>query len=369
MSATTLPGRRTTAGHVIGGCSGCGIGIGLSTSDAGGRDVDVVCPGCALIVRLTMVAGTLTTDVCDGRCMGAIGPACSCTCGGANHGAGWITRILPTYVPVPGQPLRVEMPAAPAEVARRAAVRHARTVADRQARAAAKTAAVAERRAAQIAEHPYLATLMTARFADEGDFVADMRARVDAGDELSPRQLAACERVVSATLARDVRDAERAAADDAARAAGVHVPTGRVTFTGVIVSVKVHTDGYGYHSRTTEKAIVKTGDGWRVWGTLPAAMRPSEYSRDSLQQWRDGLRGQTVTLTAQVEPSKDDPLFGFFKRARVVDAPAAPAPAATPAPAGPLCGRCGFHHAEPCTMPTHTPAPAPTAFLSGWATL
>lgn len=33
------------------------------------------------------VEGTYNPDrACDGRCMGAVGPICSCSCGGENHG-------------------------------------------------------------------------------------------------------------------------------------------------------------------------------------------------------------------------------------------------------------------------------------------
>lgn len=33
------------------------------------------------------VDGTYNPDrTCDARCMGAVGPACSCSCGGENHG-------------------------------------------------------------------------------------------------------------------------------------------------------------------------------------------------------------------------------------------------------------------------------------------
>lgn len=40
------------------------------------------------VYPLKMIRGRYSPDrVCDARCMGATGPACSCQCGGANHGA------------------------------------------------------------------------------------------------------------------------------------------------------------------------------------------------------------------------------------------------------------------------------------------
>ena len=37
------------------------------------------------------------TRACDARCMGARGPSCSCSCGGANHGAGFVAGA---YAPI-----------------------------------------------------------------------------------------------------------------------------------------------------------------------------------------------------------------------------------------------------------------------------
>lgn len=37
------------------------------------------------------VQGTYSESrLCDPRCTGAIGPNCSCQCGGANHGCAWL---------------------------------------------------------------------------------------------------------------------------------------------------------------------------------------------------------------------------------------------------------------------------------------
>lgn len=47
------------------------------------------CPHCDTTVTVVRVKGVYVADkTCDDRCMGAIGPSCSCSCGGQNHGGG-----------------------------------------------------------------------------------------------------------------------------------------------------------------------------------------------------------------------------------------------------------------------------------------
>lgn len=36
---------------------------------------------------------TPSQHVCNAKCMGAIGPSCECSCGGKNHGAGFIPSM------------------------------------------------------------------------------------------------------------------------------------------------------------------------------------------------------------------------------------------------------------------------------------
>lgn len=48
------------------------------------------CPTCNTLVEVTAIQGTYNeTKVCNGKCMGATGPACDCSCGGENHGSHW----------------------------------------------------------------------------------------------------------------------------------------------------------------------------------------------------------------------------------------------------------------------------------------
>lgn len=48
---------------------------------------DLPCPTCKRERSADPVKGRVTGTKCGPRCTGAVGPACDCQCGGANHGA------------------------------------------------------------------------------------------------------------------------------------------------------------------------------------------------------------------------------------------------------------------------------------------
>jgi hypothetical protein len=57
--------------------------------------------------------------------------------------------------------------------------------------------------------------------------------------------------------------------------------------------------------------LVKHKDGWKAWGSLPAALSEAK-------------RGDVVSFEAKIKPSDDDAKFGFFARptkAKVLVAP------------------------------------------------
>jgi hypothetical protein len=91
---------------------------------------------------------------------------------------------------------------------------------------------------------------------------------------------------------RAVVEAQRAA--EAALAADC--PEGKVTVKGEVVSTKIQDGFYGKQL----KMLVKDESGYKVWGSVPAAL--------------DVERGTRVVFVATIERSKDDPKFGFFKR-------------------------------------------------------
>lgn len=89
-------------------------------------------------------------------------------------------------------------------------------------------------------------------------------------------------------------------------AAAAPCPTGRVVITGTVLKVKEFASAFGSrYSRYAEpatvyKIIVKDDSGFRVYGTRPSGIQAE--------------RGDRLTFTATVEPSKDDAKFGFYKR-------------------------------------------------------
>lgn len=74
-------------------------------------------------------------------------------------------------------------------------------------------------------------------------------------------------------------------------------PTGRVTIVGEIISLKeVHTD-WG----PSTKAVIAVEPGWRLYVTLPGAIDHA-------------VRGDVVSMSVDVTPSRDDVTFAFGKR-------------------------------------------------------
>lgn len=89
---------------------------------------------------------------------------------------------------------------------------------------------------------------------------------------------------------------ERAAQWAAEKEAAAPCPTGRVTVTGKVIKTRDEEGPYGH----SVKMLVKAEAGYMVWATAPGA-----YTIE---------RGDTVTFTATLSPSNDDPKFGFGSR-------------------------------------------------------
>lgn len=83
-----------------------------------------------------------------------------------------------------------------------------------------------------------------------------------------------------------------------AEAAPIPVNGQRITVTGEVLTLREQESQYG----VTLKALVRTEAGWKVWGTMPKALR----GKASV--------GDTIRFDAKVEPSRDDATFGFFNR-------------------------------------------------------
>lgn len=167
-----------------------------------------------------------------------------------------------------------------------------RKVSDLRANAKAKreNMKAAARADAYLEANPTVADAFTLR--ERSGFLADVWSNLRRYGSLTDAQEEAVVRV-----AGSIREA------DARREAEKNLPVvpvieGRVTVTGTVLTTKVQNSIYG----ETLKMLVRDDRGFKVWGTVPAALAG------------EGLKGARVTFTATVERSRDDEAFGFYKR-------------------------------------------------------
>ena len=158
-----------------------------------------------------------------------------------------------------------------------------------------------------LADHPGLHRSLTTDNVTTRDIARKLALR----GSLSERQVSYVH-----SLARQV---ERAAEWKAQEQQLLDVPIsiGRVELTGRILTTKLKESDWG----TSLKMMVMVetaGGNFKVWGSVPRAIEESTV---------DELRGQQIRFTAMVEPSRQDPKFGFFKRptkASIIEAQEAP---------------------------------------------
>lgn len=162
----------------------------------------------------------------------------------------------------------------------RKALRNEKERAARVAKAEAERAEAATKRAAFLAEHEGLADALAAL---PGDFGVSLRVALADRGSLTDNQVAAAYRV---------------AAEVADRGEAAPVVEGRGTVTGTVRSVKVAYTDFG----DTLKMIVEDDRGFRVYGTVPAAIAD------------DVETGSRVEFVARTVASDDDKTFGFFSR-------------------------------------------------------
>lgn len=122
--------------------------------------------------------------------------------------------------------------------------------------------------------------------------IVDIVGKLVRYGSVSEKSLAYVGRMLEAIKGRAAKEEAKAAE----QAAALDCPKGRVTVRGTVLSTKVVYSDFG----STEKMLVKTAEGWKVWGTVPGHLAVD--------------KGYEVTFSAQVEPSKDDPKFGFYSR-------------------------------------------------------
>jgi len=129
------------------------------------------------------------------------------------------------------------------------------------------------------------------------EVIRDMVGKLIAYGDLSDKQFAFMAKLVKDIENRPAIEAARQAESDAANP--VPVTDKRIRITGEILSVKWKDTAYG----TMLKMLVRSDDGFKVYGTVPAGLDVGEDSK-----------GTRVAFDAKIQPSRDDPKFGFFNR-------------------------------------------------------
>ena len=129
---------------------------------------------------------------------------------------------------------------------------------------------------------------------DEEVIIRDIVAKLIQYGSLSDKQFGFVRNLIRRIDTRAERLAARAAEQEAA----APLPAaGRVVIEGEVISTKVVDTDFG----TFTKMLVRHVTGWKVWGTVPAALAGVQ-------------KGEKVRFTATLAPSNDDPKFGFFSR-------------------------------------------------------
>lgn len=264
----------------LGQCQRCIRPIRADQPDTAGDRARLTCPECERTVPASRLYATRSTTACDGACMSAVGPNCSCSCEGENHGRSWSTTVTEEL-----------------------------TVGDALAAFRAKADAEAARRAARLKK---VADAFAARHGDvveflrgyDGDFqfLTDMQDRLREAGELSEAQAEGVRRCAEKAAHRAAERAER----EAVRASAGPVPTGKVRVEGVVLTVKDY-DAPGPSWSTTYKMLVALDNGSRVWSTVPKALAIS-YATTKNNFF--GLRGARIAFTATITAKAGDPTFG-----------------------------------------------------------
>jgi hypothetical protein len=273
--------------NFLGVCDPCQRPIRVTLTDHPGRFAETGCAECGQPVSVERLHAVITAEICDGRCMGATGPSCSCACGGTNHGSSF-ARTTTTY----------ELESAVAAYReQQAALAHRRQVRlDRLNRE--RAAAFAE----WAADHSDVITYLTDRRPVWSEFLADMAANIAAKDTLTDRQVDAVRR----QIARDNDDA-------AFRATATTAPSGKaITVTGTVIQTMRYDSRY-VRGKVDLVMVVET-EGYRVRCPIPRILHNTDTHPSNLF----GLRGRRLTFVADLVPSGKDAVLAYGKRLRDV---------------------------------------------------
>lgn len=233
----------------------------------------------------------------EGAAFVATGGLGNCSICGARHRYGDIWRYTPT-----GEFLHVGHDCADkyAMLADRSAYELEVGRRDRAKATMVIKAKKAQKRAEFLASEPGLETALET----DHPIVADIKARFVDFCRLSEKQVELVFKLAGETYC-PAKPAER----------HVVAPTGRVTFTGTVVSAKLYEGAYGSSVKLTVK--VTTADGsWLAWMTCPSALQDAVWNserRDLGDTTPVMIKGATVEVKATLEAGRE-PHFAFAKR-------------------------------------------------------
>ena len=148
----------------------------------------------------------------------------------------------------------------------------------------------------QLEERGLIAAWNIWEAKEQGDsdqvIVVDMVQKLISYGSFSDKQWEFLKRLMYRIQNRETLEAERAAE----KAQALDCPTGRMDIVGTVLSTRRVQGPYG----VTLKMLVKTPEGYTLWGTVPKGL--------------EAERGEVVSFKATVEPSKDDSKHGYFSR-------------------------------------------------------
>lgn len=289
----------TATARFQGRCTACNRPVSAILEDHTGKTATVTCPDCgAPCPGAQRLYAVETATHCNAACEGAIGPDCTCACGGINHGGVWAEEA---------EMIGPQLEAERARVAKA----EARRVKARTARRTARQNGFTLWAATNLDAIEWLGRDANVAWSE---FLSDMADIVEDGRELTDPQLDA---VHGAMTRQAARDAQRAAdtAAEAARPPATDPPIGakKVTVTGTVTRVKAVESQFG----TRHVMTVRVDDGgYQLQGTVPTDMLDTQRPDG---EWgpRTGDRvtfpaGEIVATTWDAAPAH----FAEYKRPR-----------------------------------------------------
>ena len=83
----------------------------------------------------------------------------------------------------------------------------------------------------------------------------------------------------------------------------------RLLIEGMILTTKVQDSDFGSQLKMLVRVEMDDDGFFKLWGTVPAAIEDLLHGPEALT-----LRGSRISFCAKIQPSRDDPSFGFFSR-------------------------------------------------------